>query len=329
MTKKTALIFGASGQDGSYLSQLLLSKEYKVIGTSRAPLPKKNNNLFRLGIEDEVHMLALDITQREQVRKVINLYEPDEIYNLAGQSSVGQSFLDPRGTIDSIASGTLNVLEAIRISGSSTKFYNACSSECFGNTASPANEDTAFSPRSPYGAGKAASYWYVRNYRENFEQQCCSGILFNHESPLRPKNFVTSKIVSGAVDIYKGRRDFIELGNLTSVRDWGWAPEYVVAMWKMLQAEEAQDFVISTGASHSLSTFCNAVFAHLGLNAEKHIRTVDHFVRPNDILISRGDSSKAADLLGWRPRVDFDELVRKLVEAALQWEEGEKEAHGG
>lgn len=329
MTKKTALIFGASGQDGSYLSQLLLSKGYNVVGTSRAPLPKNDNNLFRLGIEDEVHMLVLDITQREQVSRTINQYAPDEIYNLAGQSSVGQSFVDPLGTIESIASGTLNVLEAIRISGSNTKFYNACSSECFGNTASPANEDTAFSPYSPYGAGKAASYWYVRNYRENFQQQCCSGILFNHESPLRPRNFVTSKIVNGAVDIYKGRCDFIELGNLSSVRDWGWAPEYVVAMWKMLQADDAEDFVISTGTSHSLSSFCNAVFAHLGLDAEKHIRAVEHFVRPNDILISRGDSSKAADLLGWRPRVDFGELIRKLVEAALQREDGGTEANGG
>ena len=248
MNKKKAIICGVSGQDGSYLAQLLLKKGYQVIGTSRDANSQSFENLKKLKILDQVTLLTLSLSDLPSIHKMLLDTNPDEVYNLSGQSSVSVSFEQPLETIKSIVIGTVNLLEAIRLSGQVVKFYSACSSECFGDTNDiMVNEDTPFNPKSPYAVAKSAAFLTVLNYRSVYGLFCCSGILFNHESPLRPEQFVTRKIVTTACRIYRGSKETLKLGDLSIRRDWGWAPEYVEAMWRMLQQEKAEDFVIATG----------------------------------------------------------------------------------
>ena len=255
MTKK-ALICGVSGQDGAYLARLLLDKGYKVFGTPRDAQVSSFRNLIRLGVRDQVCLLSMSLVDFRSVLQVLSKVQPDEVYNFAGQSSVGLSFEQPVETLESHATGCLNLLETIRFLDIPVRLYNACSGECFGDTGDvPATENTPFRPRSPYAVAKAAAFWEVANYREAYGLFACSGILFNHESPLRPERFVTRKIIAAACRIAAGSREILRLGNLAISRDWGWAPEYVEAMWRMLQQEKPDDYVIATGASYRLEDF--------------------------------------------------------------------------
>ncbi|MEB3337226.1 MAG: GDP-mannose 4,6-dehydratase, partial [Leptolyngbyaceae bacterium] len=250
---KKALICGVSGQDGAYLADLLLKKGYVVCGTSRDAQMSSFQNLARLGIRDQVKLESVALNDFRSVLQVLAKIQPDEVYNLAGQSSVGLSFEQPVETLESLATGTLNLLEAIRFIGAPIKFYSAGSSECFGDTGNTAaDENTPFRPRSPYAVAKAAAFWEVANYREAYNLFACSGILFNHESPLRPERFVTQKIVATACRIAQGSSEQLHLGNIAIERDWGWAPEYVEAMYLMLQQPEPDDYVIATGVSSKL-----------------------------------------------------------------------------
>jgi GDPmannose 4,6-dehydratase len=316
MTK--ALICGVSGQDGAYLAQLLLEKGYEVYGTSRDSQMGSFRNLEQLGITAKVKMMSMAINDFRSVLQVLDRVKPDEIYNLSGQSSVALSFDQPVETLESIAVGTLNLLEGIRFMGMKSRLYNAGSSECFGNTGEmAANEDTPFRPRSPYAVAKATAHWEVANYREAYGIFACTGILFNHESPLRPERFVTQKIVRTACRISAGSTERLQLGNLIVQRDWGWAPEYVVAMWQMLQQAEAEDFVIATGETNSLEDFVSIVFSSLGLDWHQHVDTdTNLFLRPSDIKISRADPFRAKKKLGWEASTRMRELVSKMIEAA-------------
>lgn len=317
--KRTALIFGIGGQDGAYLSRLLLDKGYVVHGTSRDAEMSSFAALRSLGLRERVTVHSAVPTDFRSVVQTISKAEPDEIYNLSGQSSVGLSFEEPVETLHSISTGTLNMLESIRFLDRRIRFYNAGSSECFGNTgAVPADETTAFRPRSPYAVAKATAHWAVTNYRESYDLFACSGILFNHESPLRPARFVTRKIVEAAARIAAGAGEPLTLGNISVRRDWGWAPEYVDAMWRMLQLDSAEDFVIATGETYSLEEFVASVFAWFGLDWAEHVSRNPALHRPSDIDDSRADPSKAARLLDWRAAVTMPEVVRRMAEAESQ-----------
>jgi GDPmannose 4,6-dehydratase len=305
-----------SGQDGAWLARLLLAKGYEVFGTSRDAAVASFANLARLGIRDRVRTLSMTLTDFRSVLQALTEVRPDEVYNLAGQSSVGLSFQQPVETLESITVGALNLLEAIRFLARPVRLYNACSSECFGDTGdSPADESTPFRPRSPYAAAKAAAYWEVANYREAYGLFACSGILFNHESPLRPRRFVTRKIVAGACAIAAGDPSVLELGNLDVQRDWGWAPEYVDAMWRMLQQDAPDDYVVATGETHSLRAFVAEAFACVGLDWHDHVRQDPALFRRTDIAVSRADPSKARARLGWSATVRMPDVVRRMVEA--------------
>ncbi len=313
---KTALICGVSGQDGSYLAKLLLEKGYTVYGTSRDAQVSSFRNLLRLGIREQVKVESLVPTDFRSVLQVISKVEPDEIYNLAGQTSVGLSFNQPVETLESIATGTLNFLEVIRFIGTPIKFYNAGSSECFGDIGDrPADEATPFRPRSPYAVAKATAFWQVANYREAYDIFACSGILFNHESPLRPKRFVTQKIVSAACLISQGSDEKLYLGNISVKRDWGWAPEYVKAMYLMLQQDMADDYVVATGQSYSLEELVAQAFNCVGLNWQDHVITDPSLLRPTDLAVSKGNPSKAKAKLGWEAKYKMPEVVKMMVEA--------------
>lgn len=315
--RRTALVIGASGQDGAYLSRFLLSKGYEVVATSRDAQVNTFGNLRRLGILDRVRAVSLVTTDFRSVVQVLRRIAPDEIYNLSGQSSVGLSFEQPHETFESNSLGTLNLLEAIRLLDVRPRFYNACSSECFGNTASTAaDETTPFRPRSPYAVAKAAAFWTVANYRDAYRVHASSGILFNHESPLRPERFVTQKIVKAACRIAAGSGERLVLGNLEVRRDWGWAPEYVEAMWLMLQQAEPDDYVIATGEAHELVEFVAAAFEASGLRWQDHVDTCETFRRPSDLAVSHGNPLKARRCLGWRPRTLMREVAGKMAEAA-------------
>ncbi len=266
-----ALICGISGQDGTYLADLLLRKGYEVIGSSRDAQASKFPNLVRLGIAKDIQFESMATHDFRSVLQLLRKVEPDEIYNLSGQSSVGLSFSQPIETLDSIIEGTLNLLEAIRFLGRHIRFYNAGSSECYGDTgATGATEESPFRPRSPYAVAKATAYWLVANYREAYGLHASTGILFNHESPIRPERFVTRKIVSTACRIARGGDEKLILGNLRIRRDWGWAPEYVEAMWRVLQVDAPDDFVIATGISNSLEEFVMQTFGILNLDWRNH-----------------------------------------------------------
>lgn len=314
--EKRALILGISGQDGAYLSRLLLDKGYAVHGTSRDADMASFENLLALGIRDAVGLMSVSPTDFRGVLRAIERTEPSEIYNLSGQSSVGLSFHQPAETIESIAIGTLNVLESIRTVDRSIRFYNAGTGECFGDTGGrAADEGMAFRPRSPYAVAKAAAHWEVANYRESYDLFACSGVLFNHESPLRPRRFVTRKIISAAARIARGASETLTLGNLSICRDWGWAPEYVEAMWLMLRQDTADDYVIATGEAHSLEAFVDAAFGHFGLAWRDHVEIDQGLFRPSDIARGFGDPAKAADKLGWRAVARMPDVVTRMAEA--------------
>jgi GDPmannose 4,6-dehydratase len=314
---KKALIIGVSGQDGAYLARFLLSKGYKVHGTSRDHEVSTFANLQTLGIKESVTPHSMVTSDFRSVLTVLQEAKADEIYNLAGQTSVGMSFSYPVETFDSILIGTMNLLECIRLLKKPVKFYNAGSSEVFGNTLKPATEQTPFHPRSPYATAKAAAHYAVSNYREAYGLFSSTGILFNHESPLRPQRFVTSKIVATAVRIARGSKEKLVLGNMDIYRDWGWAPDYVEAMWIILQQDEPDDFVIATGREHSLRDFVRDVFDHLGVDWAEHVVTDPSLFRPSDITRSCGNSAKARKKLGWRARHTFPHVIKLLVEAEL------------
>ncbi len=318
-----ALIIGVSGQDGTYLAELLLAKGYEVFGTSRDANATTFSNLARLGLRDRVKVLSIAPNDFRSVLTGIARVEPDEVYNFSGQSSVGLSFEQPVETMDSIAVGTLNVLEAIRFTKRPMRFYNAGSGECFGDTRGlPADESVPFRPRSPYAVAKAAAHWEVANYREAYGLYACSGILFNHESPLRPERFVTRKIVAAAARISRGGEEKLILGNVHVKRDWGWAPEYVEAMWRMLQQDRPQDYVIATGKSRSLLDFVQLAFEAVGLDYRDHLEVDPALYRPADIEANAGNAEKAARELGWRPTVTLDETIRRMALAELERGQG-------
>lgn len=312
--QRRALICGVSGQDGAYLARLLLARGYRVTGTSRDAQMSSFRNLRLLGIHDRVQLESMAVTDFRSVLQVLRKSEPHEIYNLAGQSSVSLSFQQPVETLESISIGTLNILEAIRFVDAPVRFYNAGSSECFGDTGGvPATEQTPFRPRSPYAVAKAAAFWEVANYREAYGLFACSGILFNHESPLRPERFVTRKIVSAACRIAAGKNERLRLGNVAIERDWGWAPEFVEAMWMMLSQPVADDFVIATGQTNSLNAFAKHAFSTVGLNWEDHVDLDAAFLRPTDISRGIADPSQARNVLGWQARYTMKDVVTMMV----------------
>ena len=311
---KQALICGVSGQDGAYLAQLLLIKGYAVCGTSRDAQMSSFQKLVKLGIRDKVQLESMSLTDFRSVLQVLTKIKPDEVYNLAGQSSVGLSFNQPVETLESIATGTLNLLEAIRFIGAPIKFYNAGSSECFGDTGNrAADEMTPFRPRSPYAVAKATAFWEVANYREAYNLFACSGILFNHESPLRPERFVTQKIIAAARRIAGGDTEPLKLGNLAVRRDWGWAPEFVEAMYLMLQQEQPDDFVIATGASYTLEEFVTAAFEAVGLDWKSHVEIDKGLLRPTDLSGGLGHPTKARVKLGWQAQYQMPDVVRMMI----------------
>jgi GDPmannose 4,6-dehydratase len=313
---KTALICGISGQDGAYLAQLLLSKGYRVCGTSRDAQVSSFNNLFKLGIRDRVKLESVALNDFRSVLQVLTKIQPDEIYNLAGQTSVSLSFEQPVETLESIATGTLNLLESIRFFDRPIKFYNAGSSECFGDTGGEAaTETTPFRPRSPYAVAKAAAFWEVANYREAYNLFACSGILFNHESPLRPERFVTQKIVSTACRIAAGSTEKLVLGNIEIERDWGWAPEYVEAMYLMLQQDEPDDYAIATGTSHKLADFVRYTFEALDLDWQEYVVTDKSLLRPTDIAMGKGNPAKAKRRLGWEAKYQLQDVIKMMIQA--------------
>jgi GDPmannose 4,6-dehydratase len=315
---KKAILFGVSGQDGAYLSRLLLDRGYEVHGTSRDAENQSFKRLQSLGVRDRVTMHSVSLRDFRELLQLIASVQPDEIYNLAGQSSVALSFSQPIETMDSIAQGTLLILEVIRYLNLPIRFYNSGSSECFGHIAvgSSSDERTPFVPRSPYATAKATAHWTTINYREAYGLFACSGILFNHESPLRGDRFVTKKVVAAAARIAAGSDEKLQLGNLSISRDWGYAPEYVEAMWRMLQRDEADDLVIATGESHTLAEFVERAFAELGLDWRDHVETSAELLRPSDIAYSCGNPEKARRILGWEAETRFGDLIALLCASA-------------
>lgn len=313
---KRALICGVSGQDGAYLAKLLLEKGYLVTGTSRDAQACSFVNLKRLKLHNEVGFCSMVLTDFRSTLQTLARVKPDEVYNLAGQSSVGLSFEQPVEAIESISLGTLNLLEAVRFLGEPIRVYNASSSECFGETGKEgATETTPFRPRSPYAVAKAASHWVVVNYRDSYGLYAVNGILSNHESPLRPERFVTRKVISAACRIKAGSQTTLKLGNLAIYRDWGWAPEYVDAMWRMLQLDEPEDFAVGTGEAYSLESFVSTAFAALDLEWRDHVTLDNSLWRPAEILFNKVNAAKAFAKLGWKAKSTMPSVVRMMLES--------------
>jgi len=322
---KKALITGITGQDGSYLAELLLSKGYEVHGLIRRSSTfntRRINHVYHdphnKGQDVQMYLHYGDVSVMETLLDVIYNVQPDEIYHLAAQSHVRVSFDMPEYTGDITGLGTIRILEAIRKTNSSAKFYQASSSEMFGSATPPQNEKTPFEPRSPYAAAKVYSYWVTKNYRHGYNMFAVNGILFNHESPRRGETFVTRKITRAVAAILAGKQDSLYLGNLDSKRDWGYAPEYVEAMWTMLQQEKPTDYVISTGESHTVREFLDEAFGYVGKDWQQYVKIDPRYFRPTEVDYLLGDSSKAAAAFGWKPRVHFHELVRIMVDADLE-----------
>ncbi len=318
-----ALITGITGQDGSYLAELLLGKGYEVHGLIRKASTFNTyriEHLFADPHEAEATMFLHygDLADGNQLTHLIYEVEPDEIYHLGAQSHVRVSFDMPEYTADVTGLGTTRLLEAIRRSGVKTKFYQASSSEMFGSTPPPQNEDSPFQPRSPYAAAKVYAYWMTNNYRQAYGLFACNGILFNHESPRRGETFVTRKVSRAITHIIAGRQQFLFLGNLKAKRDWGYAPEYVEAMWLMLQQEAPRDYIIGTGECHSVREFVEEAFQYVGLDWEQHVRIDPRYFRPTEVELLTADSSRARRDLGWTPKVSFEELVWIMVDADLE-----------
>lgn len=317
MTKR-ALITGITGQDGAYLAQLLLSKGYQVHGTLR-PGGGNTARLDELGVTQDLSLATLDFSDREAIIKLLEKIQPGEVYNLAAQSSVAASFGNPLDTGDSTGLGAVRLLEGIRAVDPAIRFYQASSSEMFGRVdTAPKNEQTPFNPRSPYAAAKLYAHFMTVTCREAYDLFCCAGILFNHESPLRGQDYVTRKITLAAARIKLGLQRELRLGNLSVRRDWGYAPEYVEAMWLMMQQDQPDDFVIATGESHSVLEFVQKAFAYVGLDWQDYVVIDPAFYRPAEVNVVVGDAAKARTRLNWRPATTFDQLVRIMVDADIR-----------
>jgi len=314
---KNAMITGITGQDGAYLSNFLLNKGYSIIGLVRNNSRTNMKNLRYLDIDDKINFIKIDLLNLSNIVRIMEKNEIDEIYNLAAQSSVGLSFNQPIETLEFNIVSTAKLLEAIRITNPKIKFYQASSSEMFGNVNKknlPINENFLLRPISPYGISKAASHWITVNYREAHNLFAVCGIFFNHESVLRNKNFVTKKIINTAVKISMGLADELRLGNIKVYRDWGYAPKYVEAMWLMLQKDNPDDYIISSGEVHGLEEFIVKVFEKLNLDVDKFVKIDESLYRPNDLEINYGDNSKAKNKLNWKYNMSFDQLICKLVD---------------
>jgi GDPmannose 4,6-dehydratase len=330
---KRALITGITGQDGSYLAELLLDKGYEVHGVIRRASTFNTHRLDHLYVDaHEPHARLFlhygDLTDGTRLVTLLSKVQPDEVYHLAAQTHVRVSFDEPEYTGLTTGLGTTRLLEAIRATGLATRFYQASSSEMFGAAPPPQDETTPFHPRSPYGVAKVYGYWMARNYREAYGLFACNGILFNHESPRRGETFVTHKITRAAAAIAAGEQEHLYLGNLDAVRDWGYAPEYVEAMWQMLQQDEPDDFVIATGAPYSVRDFVGFAFSHVGLDSERYVRFDDRYLRPTEADALVGDASKAAAQLGWKAKVLAPELARIMVDADRAVLERTRQVHG-
>lgn len=319
----TAFITGVSGQDGSYLAELLLAKGYEVHGLLRRASSFNTQRLEPIykdphesGVRFFMHYG--DLSDSGSLVNLIRDLQPDEIYNLGAQSHVKVSFDVPEYTADATGMGTIRILEALRASGTASRFYQASSSEMFGSSPPPQNESTPFHPRSPYGVAKMFAYWTTVNYREAYGMFASNGILMNHESPRRGETFVSRKITRAVARIKAGIQDRLYLGNLDARRDWGYAPEYVGAMWMMLQQEQPDDFVIATGQSHSVKEFAELAFDHAGLDWERHTHVDPRYNRPSEVDYLLGDASKAKEVLGWEPETSFEDLVRLMVDADVK-----------
>ena len=322
MTKR-ALITGITGQDGSYLAELLLSKGYEVHGVIRRASTFNTARIDHLYVDPHEPDARLflhygDLSDGARLVTLLASIDPDEVYNLGAQSHVRVSFDEPEHTADTTGTGTIRMLEAVRLSGIKTRFYQASSSELYGATPPPQNENTPFYPRSPYGAAKLYSYWITKNYREAYGLFAVNGILFNHESPRRGETFVTRKITRAVARIQAGLQQDLYLGNLDSVRDWGYAPEYVEGMWRMLQADEPTDYVLATGVGYTIRDFLEASFGHVGLDWHDFVKFDERYLRPTEVDALIGDSSKARDRLGWTPTVDGAALARIMVDADVE-----------
>jgi GDPmannose 4,6-dehydratase len=320
MTKK-ALITGITGQDGSYLSQFLLQKGYRVCGVVRLKQKPNLGHLRYLKIEKKVRLFKADYLKSADINQIVKLVRPDEIYHLAAMSSVAQSFHEPARTIEFNLTSTAHLLEAARLFVPQVKFYQASSSEMFGAMSKlPATEETPFQPVSPYGISKVSCHWLAHSYRRMHNLYCACGILFNHESVLRPKHFAIKKIISTAVRIKHGSKEKLTLGNTHIKRDWGYAPEYVKAMWLMLQQSKGEDFILATNEAHSLDEFVRLTFDYLGLNWKKHVHVDKTLFRQSDIPISVGNPRKIKNKLKWKYDLRFEDLIKLLVDEEVQYE---------
>jgi GDPmannose 4,6-dehydratase len=320
---KKAFVTGITGQDGSYLAELLLAKGYEVHGLIRRASTFNTKRIDHLYEDPHAKDKRLflhygDLTDGSRLVTLLASIQPAEVYHLAAQSHVRVSFDEPEYTGDTTGMGTTRLLEAIRMIGLDCRFYQASSSEMFGATPPPQNEETPFHPRSPYGAAKLYGYWMTRNYREAYDMFAVNGILFNHESPRRGETFVTRKITRAVAAIKAGRQDVLHLGNLDARRDWGFAPDYVRAMWLMLQHTTPDDYVIATGEAHSVREFLAAAFSHVGLEWERYVKISPRYYRPTEVDLLLGDASKARRILGWTPSVTFKELVELMVDADVR-----------
>ncbi len=316
---KCALICGIAGQDGTYLARLLLDRGYEVWGSSRDAELATFSNLKSLGIYNSVNIVSLNLRDVGSILGLLRRIRPDEIFSLAGQSSVGLSFEQPVETIESIAIGTLSLLEAIRLSERDIRFYNAGSTECFGDTGdSVANEDSPLNPRSPYAVAKSSAYWTVANYREAYKMFACTGILSNHDSPLRPRRFVTRKIIHSVATLMSGKDVQLSLGNLEIERDWGWAPDYVEAITAMLAQSAPADYIIATGQSHTLQEFVNVAFEFAGKDPQQYVTTDQRLLRPTDIMRNKVSPAKAASGLGWKAKNGMREVITMMLETELK-----------
>ena len=334
--RKTALITGVTGQDGSYLAQFLLGKKYRVIGTVRKKLNSKTWRLKKLKIDNKIILEKMDLEKIEDINMIFYKYKINEVYNLASQSFVNTSFSTPIKTTNITALGVIRILETIKNINPKIKFYQASSSEMYGNTLSnKQSEKTKFDPQSPYAISKLFGHYITKNYRNSYNLYAVSGILFNHESPLRSNEFVTKKIISGLINIINKKKKFIELGNIDSKRDWGYAKEYVVQMWKMLQLKKADDFVIATGKTHSIIELIDIATKYLNLNVKwvgsgLKLRLINNgnnqtiikinkkFFRPADVNRTKGNIEKAVKILKWKPKITFKKLVRLIIEEELK-----------
>ena len=318
--KKTAFITGMTGQDGPYLAKLLLEKGYNVYGLVRRYSNPNLDNIKYLGIENDIELITGDITDENSMNHIIKSVKPDEFYNLAAQSFVGASWDLNKLTTEVNSLGPLNILNSIRTHNPNTRYYQASTSEMYGNSdGNKQNEITPFKPRSPYGVAKLYAYWITINFRESYSLHASNGILFNHESPLRGIEFVTRKITDGVARIKLGLKEDITLGNLDSRRDWGYAGDFVEAMWLMVQKDEPGDYVISTGEQHTIGEFLKIAFTHVGITDwSKYVKSDPRFKRPAELYSLCGDSAKSRDLLGWKPKTSFPELVKMMIDADLK-----------